>query len=94
MLADKILRRGETGEIEYLILHEDGPKAIKQLKGSDDMTLHQQRRGHSGDGPPARANGHFIEPLFQRKLTHRTTAGAPAEKIVHIHGAKIDRPER
>ena len=81
----------------YLVLDEHSTKTIEQLKRGDDMTLHQKRRGYGSDGPPARTNGHFIEPLFQRKLTHCTTAAtadAPAEKIVHVHQRRLIVPER
>lgn len=54
-------KRARSGN---LILHKHSAKAIKQLKRGDDMALHQQRSGDRGDCPPARANGHFIEPLF------------------------------
>lgn len=53
-----------------LALPKDGTEAIKQLEGSDDMTLHQDAGRHRRRCPPARTDGHLKEPSLQRKLAN------------------------
>ena len=44
---------------------EDGAKAVEQLEGREDATLHQHARHHRRRRPPAGAHGHLEEPLFE-----------------------------
>ena len=74
----------------YLALEEDGPHAVEQLEGRDDVTLHQhactQRRRH----PPASAHGHLIEPLLERKAANPSHHAIPALKYVcHVDALHV-----
>ena len=58
---------GERQEMTNLASHKNSTERIEELEGSDDMALHEQTGNDCCSGPPARAHGHFKEPLFQRQ---------------------------
>ena len=72
------------GTIFYLVLDKHSAEAVEQLKRRDDMTLNQQRCQDRGSRPPARADRHLVEPLFEGELADRSSLG-PAEHIIHVH---------
>jgi hypothetical protein len=53
---------------------EDGAEAVEELKGRDDVTLHQYASTERGRHPPSCADGHFVEPLLERELAHHAVA--------------------
>ena len=57
-------------DISHLIFDEDGSEAVEELKGCDYVALDEDRGHHGCNGPPTRADGHLIEPLFKRKLPY------------------------
>lgn len=69
------MRKMHRVEVEtYLTPHKDGPEAVEQLKGRDNVALHQHACTEGGGHPPARAYGHLVEPLLERKLAHHAVA--------------------
>ena len=68
----------------YLVLDEHGAEAIKQLERGDDVALNQQRCCYCSSRPPARTDGHLVEPLLEGKLADSSSLG-PAEHVVHVH---------
>ena len=74
-------------EVTDLILDENSTEAVEKLKRGDYMALNKERGCDGCGGPPAGADGHFVEPLFQWKLSKLATgSGGGAEHVVHIHG--------
>ncbi len=57
------------------------------------MALNQQRCCYCSSRPPARANGHLVEPLLEGKLADSSSLG-PTEHVVHVHGDVVSLPER
>ncbi len=71
----------------YLALDEDGAETVEELEGGNDVALDQDRGYYCSARPVARADGHLIEPLFQRELADGSSASAAAaEHVVHVHG--------
>lgn len=81
-----MMGRDVEGAGTYLVLDKYSPKAIEELKGCDDMALHQHRCCDRSCRPPSRADWHFVKPLLQWELAYSSSPrSSPAEHVVHIH---------
>ena len=69
----------------YLVLHKHSPEAVEELEWRNDVTLNEYRCDYCGRSPVPRTGGHFVKPLFQRKLSDRSSSACPTEHIIHVH---------
>jgi len=79
---------GERTEVEesckkspVLRFHKDGAEAIEELERSDDLALHQGAGQDGGRGPPASAEWHLEEPLFEGESSAQVIGSA--HHLVH-----------
>ena len=72
---------------KYLVLYENRSEAVEELERGDDLTLHKYRRRDCSRTPPTCADGHLIEPLFERERSRSTTSSS--KKVIHIHDVDV-----
>ena len=83
----EVQERGQESPV--LALDEDGPEAVEELEGRDDVTLHEDAGGHRRRRPPPRAYRQVVEPCLEREMVSSSgcTAAAsavPREEVGHL----------
>lgn len=93
MISAKGSKHARIGTAD-LILDKYRSQAIEELKGSEDTALDENTGDDCGGSPDARADGHLVEPLFERQLAYLATEHVGHDPGCAANGAKAKAGRR